>query len=399
MPTTTPRAGSLSMLLALAAAACGPTELTAPDGQRDFERSAGWTCDGTVGTTINPAGMYYTTSFGCWIDANGNNRGDPGDNCIPWCQSGAAQHDAADEYAALCGGMTGPQCERSVKWFAAGADRWGCASRLLVTNPDNGKAVVVAVLDRGPHCSIERRVDHWVADLSYPTSNYLFGGSTSATERADVIITEVPNDTPLGPSTGAPPPPAAGGCSEVLCDTDAAGAEGGTACYCDAACTELGDCCGNRDEVCGGGGGGGGGDPTPTFGCQLNLCGTTTAASAADGSACYCDDSCAAYGDCCANLAEVCGGSGGGGSTLPSGPAGLQGVVYYGSSGANRIANATITLSTGHTFAADGNGYFSMTGLPTGATTITASAPGWSTASVTRDLVAGELTWGSVRLQ
>jgi hypothetical protein len=38
-----------------------------------------------------------------------------------------------------------------------------------------------------------------VLDLSTPASNHLFGGPTSATEKAEVIVTEVSTATPLGP--------------------------------------------------------------------------------------------------------------------------------------------------------------------------------------------------------
>jgi|GEM_PF-2381777 len=81
-----------------------------------------------------------------------------------------------------------------------------------------------------------------------------------------------------------------------------------------------------------------------------------------------------------------------------TGTAVLQGVVYYTSDSSNRIANAVITLSTGETVNADENGFYRLTDLPAGPVTITASAPGWLTASVDRVLVDGETAWGSVRL-
>jgi hypothetical protein len=81
-----------------------------------------------------------------------------------------------------------------------------------------------------------------------------------------------------------------------------------------------------------------------------------------------------------------------------AGTAVLQGVVYYTSDSSNRIPYASISLSTGHTATADGNGFYRLTALPAGAVTITASAPGWSTASVERTLVDGETEWGSVQL-
>ncbi len=246
-----------SILLFFAATGCvQPLEDDgSPSSDRSDEsgESAGnetWGCDGVAGNTINPARSYFTTSFGCWIDDNGNNRGDVDDNCIPWCEGNAGKHNAADEYKDLCGNKSGPQCERDVKWYMAGADRWGCASRLRVTNPDSGKAVVVVVLDQGPSCTIEKRVNHWVADLSYPTSYYLFGEPTSAVERQDVIIDPVPSNTPLGPVPGALPPASVNGCTSVLCGTEVAGDDNGVECYCDAGCEAFGDCCINRLDVC-----------------------------------------------------------------------------------------------------------------------------------------------------
>jgi hypothetical protein len=81
-----------------------------------------------------------------------------------------------------------------------------------------------------------------------------------------------------------------------------------------------------------------------------------------------------------------------------TGSAIVQGVVYYGSSGSNRIPFATIQLSTGKTVTADGNGYFKIGSLPPGPITITATASGYAPASVSRTLVNNVTEWGSVRL-
>jgi len=176
--------------------------------------ASGWVCTGTAGVSPSPTGEYYVTSFGCWTDEDGRPRGDSADNCIPWCESNAHRFGTDDEYDALCGGMSGPACERETQWYAADADRYGCMTRLKVTNRDNGKAAVVVVLDRGPSCVIERRVRHWVLDLSYPATDYLFGEPKAATERADVLVEIVPMDTPLGPiDPSAPPPPPPPGAS------------------------------------------------------------------------------------------------------------------------------------------------------------------------------------------
>ncbi len=151
-----------------------------------------WSCNGTWGTTKAQNGNYYATSFGCWKDANGNSHSDPGDNCIPACLSKAKS-------SGLCAGMTGPQCEESVKWFAADAGRFGCLSRLKVTNPKNGKSLIVTALDYGPHCSVENQVDHAALDLSYPSTTYLFGDQQGIVDKSSVHVVEVDPATPLGP--------------------------------------------------------------------------------------------------------------------------------------------------------------------------------------------------------
>jgi hypothetical protein len=90
------------------------------------------------------------------------------------------------------------------------------------------------------------------------------------------------------------------------------------------------------------------------------------------------------------------------GLSLPapaSGNAVLIGVVYHTSNSSNRIPYAQITLSTGHSATADGNGYYQLTGLPAGTVTITASASGWGSESVSRTLADGDTTWGSVRME
>jgi hypothetical protein len=153
---------------------------------------SGWGCSGLTGTTKSPTGSYAVTAFGCWVDNSGNDRGDPGDNCVPSCLGTTGLPN-------LCDGLSGPECERSLNWFAADADRFGCGTKLRVTNPDTGAAAVLAVIDRGPSCRIEARIRGWVLDSSYPTNNYLFGGEQSATDHAMVAVVEVDPSTPLGP--------------------------------------------------------------------------------------------------------------------------------------------------------------------------------------------------------
>jgi hypothetical protein len=68
-------------------------------------------------------------------------------------------------------------------------------------------------------------------------------------------------------------------------------------CYCDAECSQYGDCCAN----CGSGGSSGSGSG-----------GASGSGSGGSGGQCYCDAECAQYGDCCANCGS--GGSSGSGA-------------------------------------------------------------------------------------
>ena len=197
-----PRA--LWLLAGLLSIACsahpGESDFGAVESNEQTTRAiANWECTTSGGSEqISPTGSYYVTSFGCWLDSAGKHRGDPKDNCIPWC---AGRTDDP------CEGKTGKQCEEDLVWFAAGERRYGCGARLRVTNPKTSKAVVVVVVDRGPNCSIEKKVSYWVTDLSYPTTQYLFGGSKSADEEAEVQIAVVPATTPLGPVVVTEPEP------------------------------------------------------------------------------------------------------------------------------------------------------------------------------------------------
>jgi hypothetical protein len=156
--------------------------------------TASWSCSGTWGTTKAANGDYYATAFGCYVDANGNSHQDSGDNCIPACLSKAKS-------SGLCANMTGPECEENVNWYAADAGRFGCLARLRVTNPANGKSVVVVALDYGPNCSVEKQASKAAVDLSYPANQYLFGSAQGIVDKTKVHVVEVSADTPLGPVT------------------------------------------------------------------------------------------------------------------------------------------------------------------------------------------------------
>jgi hypothetical protein len=152
-----------------------------------------FSCSGSYGTVPVDDGNYYITSFGCYIDANGNVQTDPGDNCIPSCLSKAIQ-------AGLCpAGSQGPDCEEAINWYTADGARFGCLARVRVTNPANGKAVIAVALDYGPACSVENSVNHAVLDTSGRIDDYLFGGPEGASDMAAVHVVQVDDSTPLGP--------------------------------------------------------------------------------------------------------------------------------------------------------------------------------------------------------
>ncbi len=151
--------------------------------------SPDWSCDGLTSSSRNSAGTYYVTAFGCWVDAAGNDHTDGDDNCIPSCPRAAIG----------CSGLSGPECERATNWYFADADRFGCGTRVKITNGANGKAAIIQSIDRGPNCRIEQKVDFWVLDISYPASKYLFGGPMSATDQGAVQVEVVDPSTPLGP--------------------------------------------------------------------------------------------------------------------------------------------------------------------------------------------------------
>ncbi len=150
-----------------------------------------YACSGFTGTSIPPNGNYKTTAFGCV-----NGFSDPNDNCVGACGNPPG----------LCNGLSGPDCERKLGWFAADADRYGCFSRLKITNPKTLKSAVVIVIDRGPACSQEQANGGPIIDLSYTAAKYV--GGTSGGNYEVAHVEKVSNTTPLGPVTTTPKPTA-----------------------------------------------------------------------------------------------------------------------------------------------------------------------------------------------
>jgi hypothetical protein len=156
-------------------------------------------CSGLFNTNPSPSGKYYATDFGCSSSPYFN---DPGDTC------GSAACISSGFSEGVCdGSMTDAECQRTVNWYSVGGASYGCGARLQVTNPANGKSVIVMVLDNGPNCSVENDANFWVLDVSYPTIMYLFGSEEGWGDHALIDAVEVSRSMPLGPVTGSSPPP------------------------------------------------------------------------------------------------------------------------------------------------------------------------------------------------
>ena len=208
-------------------------------------------CSGLFNTNPSPSGQYYATDFGCSSSPYFN---DPGDTCgSAACISSGFSEGVCDS------SMSRAECQRTVNWYSVGGASYGCGARLQVTNPANGKSVVVMVLDNGPNCSVENDANFWVLDVSYPTIMYLFGSQEGWGDHALINAVEVSSSTPLGPVTGSPPPPVdagsnawedggygtcstSSGASGFCVDTSVCGSHGGT--------STAGDCPGPTAIEC-----------------------------------------------------------------------------------------------------------------------------------------------------
>src|SRR5690242_12242055 len=106
-------------------------------------------CNGLYNTQPSPTGQYVATDFGCSSNPYFT---DPTDTC----GSAACIQSAYDE-GVCSSSQSHASCQRAVNWYSIGGARFGCGARLLVTNPQNQKSVVVMVLDNGPSCSVENK--------------------------------------------------------------------------------------------------------------------------------------------------------------------------------------------------------------------------------------------------
>src|SRR5580704_7055215 len=155
-------------------------------------------CSGLFNEHPSPSGEYYATDFGCSSNPYFT---DPGDAC-----GSAACIDSAYNEGVCSSGQSNAQCQRAVNWYSVGGASYGCGARLQVTNPANGKSVVVMVLDNGPSCTVENDASYWVLDVSYPTIEYLFGSEEGWADHARIHADVVGSSTPLGPTDGSPSP-------------------------------------------------------------------------------------------------------------------------------------------------------------------------------------------------
>jgi hypothetical protein len=216
-------------LLSLCACSSGPGDQVGTSGAA----IGGFTgCSGLFDTHPNPTGSYYATDFGCSSNPSFT---DPGDTC------GSASCIQSGFSEGVCdSSQSNAECQRTVNWYSVGGAIFGCGARLQVTNPANGKSVVVMVLDNGPSCTVENDANFWVLDVSYPTIMYLFGSQEGWSDHALISAVQVDSSTPLGPTGSSPPPPGGGG-------GGGGGDDAGASCFVSSlgqsgSCTLVSDC-------------------------------------------------------------------------------------------------------------------------------------------------------------
>ncbi len=151
-----------------------------------------FSCPGFTATQPSSDGYYIPTSFGC----NTGFSKDPTDNCAPACPTSQIPE---------CNGKTGRECEEAIVWYSANSDQYGCGTKLKVTNPSTGKAVIVRAIDRGPSCSVQSNV-RGKFDLSQAARREI-GGDLVKVERVDesTLLGPAPACSDLGSGTTKTP--------------------------------------------------------------------------------------------------------------------------------------------------------------------------------------------------
>lgn len=211
--------------VALVVAACSSSS-SFSDGQSNAAMGGFPGCKGLYNKQPSPTGQYVVTDFGCSSNPYFT---DPTDTC-----GSAACIQSAYTEGVCSSSQSHASCQRAVNWYSIGGARYGCGTRLAVTNPKNQKSVVVMVLDDGPACSVENKAGYWVLDVSYPTIKYLFGQEEGYSDHAMVQAVVVDSSTPLGPVDGNTPPPPPK--SSDAGTTNGKDASGGTPCATDGDC-------------------------------------------------------------------------------------------------------------------------------------------------------------------
>lgn len=148
-----------------------------------------WSCSGIASDKPIASGWYDNTVFGC-----GTGFTDPNDNCQFSCNGASGYDQALPE----CKGLSGPDCERKIKYFSADKDRYGCFAHLQVTNPKTGQSVIVIALDQGPACNgAELQHNGPIIDLGIDAAKAIgVGGNYEL-----VHVQKVDSSVPLGPLT------------------------------------------------------------------------------------------------------------------------------------------------------------------------------------------------------
>ena len=148
-----------------------------------------------AGRTIPSDDLFYLTTFGGGVDTG---------------------HMA-------CGGTA------DGRWmYIADSWRFGCRSRVKITNPRTGRWCVAQVADVGPNICVEQAARKPIIDASPVIARELYGiGSAGWSDRVLVRAELVASGTPLGCGTGSTTPTA----PSTTPATPAPGQNGGRTCY------------------------------------------------------------------------------------------------------------------------------------------------------------------------
>ena len=115
------------------------------------------------------------------------------------------------------------------RWmYIADSWRFGCRSRVKLTNPRTGRWCVTQVADVGPNICVEQAARKPIIDASPVITRELYGvGSAGWSDRILVRADLVASNTPLGCGTGSGAPTA----PSTTPATPAPGQNGGRTCY------------------------------------------------------------------------------------------------------------------------------------------------------------------------